>query len=119
MTRATLPGRDVLVRYRGEVAAMATEYRVLLAPSIAALEPDHPRRRFVATLALVGREMTEQPGAEPYSDEQAAFYARMLLMPNDDFERLCEDLSDAELAEHFNVPLDQVPAKREDIELDL
>jgi hypothetical protein len=111
--------RDVVVRYGGELAAVATQHRVLLAPNISALESDHPRRRFVATLALVGREMTKEPGAEPYCDQQAAFYARMLLVPNDEFEELCEELSDAELAEHFNVPLEQIAAKREDIDLDL
>jgi hypothetical protein len=109
----------VVVRYGGEVAAVATQHRVLLAPSFSALEGDHPRRRFVAAVALVGREMTREPGAEPYSDDQAAFYARMLLIPNDAFEALCHELSDAELAEHFNVPLEQVAAKRQDIDLDL
>jgi hypothetical protein len=112
-------GRDVIVRYGGQVAAVATQHRVLLAPAISTLEADHPRRRFVAALALVGREMTKEPGAEPYSDDQAAFYARMLLMPNDTFEALCDDLSDVELAEHFNVPIDQVRAKRDDVVLDV
>jgi hypothetical protein len=111
--------RDVVVRYGGAVAAVATERGVLLAPSIAALESDHPRRRFVATLALVGREMTREPGAEPYSDAQAGFYARLLLLPNEEFEELCDQLSDSELAEEFNVPLEQVAAKREDIDIDL
>ena len=105
---------DLLVRYGGEVAAVATDHRVLLAPAIAALEPDHPRRRFVAAMVLVGREMTSEPGAEPYDDEQVAFYARILLMPNDEFEVLAQELTDAELAENFNVPLEQVRAKRRD-----
>ena len=110
--------RDVIVRYDGQVAAVATPRRVLLAPSISCLEGDHPRRRFVAAMALVGRQMTREPGAEPYSDDQAAFYARMLLIPNDAFEALCDDLADVELAEHFNVPLEQARAKRDDVELE-
>src|SRR3954451_2787497 len=110
--------RDLLVRYGGEVVAVVTEHHALLAPSIAALEPDHPRRRFVAAVVLVGREMTAEPGAERYDDEQAAFYARILLLPNDEFELLAGQLTDAELAEYFNVPLDQVRAKRRDVLLE-
>ena len=119
MIGRTVIVRDVVIRYGGEVAAVASEHQVLLAPSISALESDHPRRRFVATLALVGWEMTQEPGSEPYSDDQASFYARMLLMPNDEFEPLCHRLTDVDLAEHFNVPLEQVSAKRRDVHLGL
>jgi hypothetical protein len=111
--------RDLLVSYAGEVVAVATEHRVLLAPWIAALEPDHPRRRFVAALVLVGRAMRTEPGFEPYDDDQAEFYARILLMPCNEFEPLAEELNDAELAECFNVPLEQVRAKRRDLDLDV
>jgi hypothetical protein len=111
--------RDLLVRYGGEVVAVAAEHRALLAPSIAVLEPDHPRRRFVAALVLVGRQMTAEPGAEPYDDDQAQFYARILLMRNDEFEFLAGRLGDVELAEHFNVPLEQVGAKRSDVRLEI
>ncbi len=118
MTGPPLVARDLLVRYGGEVVAVVTQHHALLAPSIAALEADHPRRRFVAALILAGREMTAEPAAEPYDDDQAQFYARILLMPNDEFESLAGRLHDVELAEHFNVPLEQVRAKREDVRLD-
>ena len=107
----------VVVRYGGEVAALGTEDRVFFMPRIAALERDHPQRRFVAVVALVGRQMAVEPHAEPYEDDLAQFYARILLMPNDEFERLRDELPDAELAEHFNVPLEQVTAKRSDVDL--
>jgi hypothetical protein len=108
--------RDLIVRYGGEVVAVATDHRVLQAPTISVLERDHPRRRFVAALVVAGRELNSDPG-EPYDDDQAHFFARILLMPNDEFEILADQLHDAELAEHFNVPLEQVPAKRADIDL--
>jgi len=110
---------DLLIRYGGQVVAVATQHHVLLAPSVSVLEADHPRRRFVAALAMVGREMTSEPGAEPYDDAQAAFYARIVLMPEAEFDLLAERLSDVELAEHFNVPLEQVVAKRADVCLDI
>ena len=110
---------DVVVRYAGQVAAVGREDSVLLMPSIAVLERDHPRRRFVAVAALVGHEMVTEPFAEAYDDELAQFYARILLIPNDEFEALHRTMADVDLAEHFNVPLEQVSAKREDIRLGL
>jgi hypothetical protein len=112
-------GGDVIVRYAGQVVAVGRQDLVLLMPSIAVLERDHPRRRFVAAVALVGHEMAAEPFAEAYDDELAQFYARILLMPNDEFETLLGTMSDADIAEHFNVPLEQVAAKREDIQLGL
>jgi hypothetical protein len=112
-------GRDVVVRYAGQVVAVGREDSVLLMPSIAALERDHPRRRFIAAVALVGHEMAAEPFAEVYDDELAQFYARILLMPNDEFETLHGTMCDAEIAEHFNVPLEQVSAKRQDVQVGL
>src|SRR4051794_844799 len=104
-----------LITYGGQLAAIAAPRRVLLMPPIAAMESDHPRRRFVATLALVWREMRCGAQPEPYDADIAQFYARWILMPNDDFARLSSGMNDAELAEFFNVPAEQVAAKREDV----
>lgn len=109
-------GGDVVVRYAGEVVAIARQDSVFLMPAIAVLELDHPRRRFVTAVALVGHQMSMEPFGEPYDDDLAQFYARILLMPNDDFGVLRGTMGDADLlAEHFNVPLEQVAAKREDV----
>src|SRR4051812_37419524 len=121
--RLTPPGADAagmsrcgLITYGGRLVAIAAPRRVLLMAPIAVLESDHPRRRFVATLALVWREMRCGAEREPYDAGLAQFYARWILMPNDDFARLATRMSDTQLAEHFNVPAEQVPAKREDLE---
>jgi hypothetical protein len=108
---------QIVVRYGGVLAAVATPRAVVLMPAISVLEPDHPRRRFVATVALVARLMTAPPDAEPYDEQLAQFYARIVLMPNQEFEILADALSDVELAEHYNLPLDQVRAKRTDIDI--
>jgi hypothetical protein len=111
--------RCVVVRYGGVIAAVGTDDYVYFLPPIAALERDHPRRRFVSVVALVARQMVLAPDPEPYDEDLAQFYARILLIPNDEFELLCDELSDAQLAERFNVPLEQVVAKRRDVILDL
>jgi hypothetical protein len=112
-------GIFVVVRYGGVVAAVGTDDFIYFLPPITALERDHPRRRFVGVVALVARQMALDPDPEPYNEDLAQFYARILLIPNDEFELLREDLSDTELAERFNVPLEQVAAKRRDVSLDL
>ena len=109
----------VVVRYGGVIAAVGTDDYVYFLPPIAALERDHPRRRFVGVVALVARQMALDPDPEPYDEDLAQFYARILLMPNDEFELGSDELSDSELAEHFNVPLEQAVAKRRDVSLDL
>jgi hypothetical protein len=103
-----------LITYRGQLVAIAAPKRVLLLPPISAMESDHPHRRFVATLALVWREMRCGAQPEPYDADVAQFYARWILMPNEDFARLASGMDDAELAEFFNVPAEQVTAKRDD-----
>jgi hypothetical protein len=106
-----------LITYGGQLVAIAAPRRVLLMPPISALESDHPRRRFVSTLALVWREMRCGPEPEVYESSVAQFYARWILLPNDDFARLAPAMSDEGLAEHFNVPLEQVTAKHEDFQV--
>lgn len=100
----------------GRSAVAVIDYDgVYLMPPVAVLEQDHPNRRFVCMLALIGREMQLPPHAEPYDDERAAFYARAALIADDAFLCLDDGRSDAALAEHFNVPLEQVEAKRYDL----
>jgi hypothetical protein len=116
---ATDDGVFVVVRYGGVIAAVGTDDYVYFLPPITALERDHPRRRFVGVVALVAREMALDPAPAPYDEGLAQFYARILLIPNDEFELLCDELTDAELAHRFNVPLEQVVAKRGDVSLDV
>ena len=103
------------INYGGSVVAYIDDDNVFLAPAVQVLERDHPRRRFISMMALIGREMQMEPGAEPYDDRLAEFYTRSALMPDEEFLRLDDGRPDRELAEHFNVPLEQVDAKRYDV----
>ncbi len=104
----------VPVYYRRRIVGVLTRDRAWYQPEIEALEPDDPVRRFVATLCLVGREMQRGEGAEPYDERKASYYARAILMPDEDFDLLALTLDDPALAEHFRVPVREVEAKRRD-----
>lgn len=103
-----------LVSYQDRPVAFVAGGHVNLAPWIAVLEPDHPTRRWVIGLALFARglEMGVIPGK--YSPPRAEHYARCALMPQDEFASL-DDQDDVVLAEHFNVPLDQVAERQLDL----
>jgi hypothetical protein len=100
---------------RGELLALAGESQVWFAPGIEVLEADHPRRRYAAMLALAASLMQTGPDAEPYDPQTAAYYARYILIPDTPFIVFRERESDAELAERFNVPLEQIAAKETDL----
>ena len=103
------------IAYQGQLVAYALEDHVVLLRPVAVRELDHPIRRFVSLLALVAREMERGPEAEPYAPARARLYARMILMPEDKFVDAAACMSDVQLAEHFNVPLREVVARRADL----
>ncbi len=112
-----MPG-DALTVVRatsGRLLAFVDDSSIWFAPEIGALEADHPRRRFAAMLALAAAVMQTGPGAEPYDPHVAAFYARYILIPDTTFILHRERESDAQLAERFNVPLEQIAAKQGDL----
>jgi hypothetical protein len=102
------------IRYGGQLVAVVDDHSVWLADRIQVLELDHPVRRFVAMKCLVAREMQTGAGTEPYDDARADCSVRSALIPDDEFDALTDRLPDAALAEHFNVPLDAIDAKRYD-----
>jgi hypothetical protein len=99
----------------GDVLALVDESRVWFAEQIEVLEKDHPRRRFTAMMALAAGVMQAGPEPEAYDPEVAAYYARYILIPDTAFILHRESDSDPELAERFNVPLEQVEAKHLDL----
>jgi hypothetical protein len=103
-----------LIRYGGEPLALQEDDHVLLAPAIAALEPQHPRRRFVAMMCVYALEVEDGLEPPPYTDARAEAYARRALMPRADFLRRLE-LPDHRLAEAFNVPLEQMVLRRAEL----
>ena len=99
----------------GDVLALVDESHVWFAAKIEVLETDHPHRRFTAMMALAAGVMQTGPDPEPYDREVAAYYARYILIPNTAFTLHRERESDPELAERFNVPLEQIEAKHLDV----
>jgi len=105
------------IRYADRTVALCAGDDVLLAPEIAALEPDHPTRRFVSLLCVFSAEV--DAGAAPdgvcrYSPGAAERYARRALMPDELFCPLAQS-PDHELAEAFAAPLEQIAKKRRDL----
>jgi hypothetical protein len=99
-----------LVIHRGRFAALAGD-RVCFAPHIDVLEPDHHERRFVAALCLYSHAVDADQARRRYDQSDAERFARELLMPPEAFDPVVR-WSDAELAELFTAPLDQVRARR-------
>ena len=106
-----------LISYRGRAAAIAGSECFSLAPHIAQRADGDPVKTFVCSLALYARDVLcgRLPG-EPrrYFPARAERYARAGLLPACAFLVLA-DRSDGELAEHFNVPLEQIPARRAEL----
>lgn len=84
---------------------------------IAALEPDHPTRRFVSMLCIYSAEIDPRATGDldvGFSAGEADRFARGELMPDDLFEALaCR--ADHELAEDIIVPVEQIAEKRRDL----
>jgi hypothetical protein len=71
-------------------------------------------RRWITCQALFAQYVLECRVAGTYSDRRACLFARTVLMPDAEFCELA-DLPDAWLAEAFNVPLNQIAEKRDDL----
>ena len=100
------------VTYRGQLVAGVGIEEICLSPTIGELEQDHPRRRFVLAMCLPA---SEQVRAERrYQDAVAERFARTLLMPEAAWKPAA-GYSNVELAEAFNVPLEQVAQRRTEL----
>ncbi len=99
-----------VICFRDRVVALAGD-RVVLAPSLAVLEEDHPERRFVAALCLYYGVICRHWDGERYLQDRAEAFARDLLMPAEAFAPVVA-WPDHELAELFIAPLDQVAPRR-------
>jgi hypothetical protein len=102
------------LHYGGRLVATGAD-RVRFAPAIEVLERDHPLRRFVAAMCLYLHDVDDGLQPAPANAPAAAHYARVLLVPAGAFAQLAAQ-TDAELAEHFNVPLSEIAARRADVE---
>jgi hypothetical protein len=106
-----------MISYRGHLVAIAGREEFRLAPDVAARPDGDPLKRWVCYLALYARDvLTGVLPDEPsrYFPARGERYARECLIPPREFQALT-NRSDAELAAHFNVPLEQITARRADL----
>lgn len=105
-----------LIRYRGDIAGFAGGDRFYPAPHIAALPNGHPIKRFVIFMWLYDQELRADRLPGEYTDERAELFARFALIDDDEFARLeSAGVSDRELADELEVPIEQIGAKRGDL----
>lgn len=106
-----------LITYQGRPVAMAGRERFYLAPHIDVLPDGDSVKTFVCFLVAYAHDVLvgQLPG-EPlrYLPRRAERYARECLLPQRAFFALAAR-EDRELAEHFNVPLEQVTARRTEL----
>jgi hypothetical protein len=94
------------IRYSNRSVALCGGDDVLLAPEIAAFEPDHPTRTFVSMLCVFSAEVdagAASDGVRGYSSAAAERNARRELMPDEPFRPLTHR-ADHELAEAVGIP---------------
>jgi len=106
-----------LVSYQGEIVAVAGATRAHLLLEVEERHDDDPVVRFVLAMCLYAGRLKGAEPSVPYDDERAEYFARALLMDDDEFRHLdANRFDDQLLAGHFNVPIEQVEAKRQDLE---
>lgn len=106
-----------LIRYDRWPVALAGTDSVVLHPALLDLaerEEGHPLVRFVCAMVLHAFEVDTGLEARPFDQRRAERFARELLMPAELFLSLAEE-TDAELAERFGVPVEQVPERRREL----
>lgn len=107
----------MLITYRGRAVAMAGADRFYVAPLVDMRPSGDPLKTFVCFLALYARDV--QSGALPgktwhYLPRIGERYAREALIPARSFASI-QHHSDRELAAQFNVPIEQIARRRNDL----
>jgi hypothetical protein len=104
-----------VIFYGPSPAAIAAE-RVYLLPPLDETGLEHPLGRFVAWMALYAHRVEHGDLPGPYEPEAAERYARRALIDEHELRELA-DLDDPALAEHFEVPVEQIHFRRIDLGL--
>jgi hypothetical protein len=106
-----------LVMYQGEIVAIVGSRRFYLAPQLDDLQLDDPLVVFVSFMASYALQVKDGSAPGPFTDERAERFARLVLMDDDEFRALdANRLEDDLIAGHFSVPVEQVAAKRDDLD---
>src|SRR5512132_1677627 len=104
-----------VIFYGPSPAAIAAE-RVYRLPPLDEFGLEHPLGRFVAWMAVYAHRVEERELPGPYDPEAAERYARQALIDEHELRTLSH-LDDPALAEHFQVPVEQIYFRRADLDL--
>lgn len=102
---------NILVTYNHRPIALVNARRATLLGPIAELPAGHPQLRLTVYMAIYAHVIASGHRRGPYNDQDAQRFARDALI---DQHELLEraDQTDEHLAEHFRVPIDQIPLAR-------
>jgi hypothetical protein len=104
----------VLVQYRGRPAALVGVRQLSFLGDVRHLPPGDPLVRFVAYMAFYAQLVLTGEMAPGYTDNEAERFARLALVPPDELAPR-RRRSDAALAAHFRVPLEQIARARAEL----
>ena len=111
----SLQGMTLIV-YEGDIVASVGATRIYFVPPVDDLASGDPLLRFVSLMAAYALEVRHGSAPRPYTHARAEMFARLALIDDDQFEMLdANGMSDALLAGHFGVPVEQVERKRQDL----
>jgi hypothetical protein len=114
-TPATNGGVELIV-YEGEIVATVGARRMYLAGHVRELDDADPLLFFVSLMGAYALHLRDDPTLGPYTDERAERFARCVLIDDEAFRMLdANELDDRLLAGHFDVPVEQVMKKRDDL----
>jgi len=102
------------ISYGGQAAAMAGRERFWLVGELAQLDPDNPLRVWVTCMCAYARDILSGELAGPYDASRAERFARAVLMPEEEFLVVAHKPA-REVADEFNVPIEQVDARAADL----
>jgi len=105
--------RLTIVRHGGRIVAVCGPRRTWLTPRILALPRGHAVTRMVSLMCLYARDVRAGVITQVYSDEQAARFARWTLIDSLLFAEH-ERCDDVQLARLLRLPVEEIPAARED-----
>lgn len=105
--------RGIEITYRGERAAHVEEGWEL-APGVSSLAPEHPVRNFVSLIALYASCFRDEAFDQRYAEQ----VARQALLPVEELSPWPR-VEDEEIVRRYCVPLEQVRARRAELQVDL
>lgn len=102
---------NILVTYNHQPVALVNARRATLLGTVAELPAGHPQLRLTLYMAIYAHLIASGQHPGPYDDQDAQRFARTALI--DQHELLGRaSQADEHLAEHFRVPIDQIPLAR-------